>query len=425
MASLLKRFIAAFTTRFGAALVSVLVTVLVANQLTVDKAGEFFLFLTITTLTGMLSTAGLPNLIIKLFGSNYEKNVDQEIVAEATTQTTRFAVRHVLKISITISLVITFVTISCSHVFYVDPLRLATILFAALATPVFAMNHLHTDILIGQRRPNVAVFWRNCLPFAPIFLALSIFNVGSIQLLNLLYVLGLIVSTAGAYVSCSIDSFKRGRLDHSEREATIKVATAMWTTTAASLLITWSGQLILGALSTSNEVALYSVAHRISLVGGLLLTAVSFVVAPIFAREYKKGRYTEVWNLYLFSCASLGFVGLIFFSIVYFFCAPILSVFGDSYQSAELPTKILALSQFINIASGTVGYLLNMTGAERALKVSVCIAALTALILSGVLAPLLGAVGAAVATCISLSTQNMLCIIYARKKFRSMRQPPN
>ena len=32
-------------------------------------------------------------------------------------------------------------------------------------------------------------------------------------------------------------------------------------------------------------------------------------------------------------------------SIVYLYCSPILEIFGNAYQSAELPTKILAAGQ--------------------------------------------------------------------------------
>ena len=43
MEMLLIRFTTALATRLGAALVSILVTILVANQLPIDEAGEFFI----------------------------------------------------------------------------------------------------------------------------------------------------------------------------------------------------------------------------------------------------------------------------------------------------------------------------------------------------------------------------------------------
>ena len=83
----------------------------------------------------MLSTAGLPNLIIKLFGSRHETS-EGESVAEATTETTRFAVSYVLKISITVALVIAGTSTLLSPVLNMDDLRYSTILFAVLGAPL-------------------------------------------------------------------------------------------------------------------------------------------------------------------------------------------------------------------------------------------------------------------------------------------------
>ena len=133
-----------------------------------------------------------------------------------------------------------------------DDLRYSTILFAVLGVPLFAINHLHTDILIG-RRPNIAVLWRNCLPFSPIFLSLGLFDVSSSGN-GRTYIAGLMISTAGSYASSSVDSFKPTGLSEEKQRETPVVANAMgnYSCDAANHVLCVTPR----CSSTSNEVVL-------------------------------------------------------------------------------------------------------------------------------------------------------------------------
>ena len=77
--------------------------------------------------------------------------------------------------------------------------------------------------------------------------------------------------------------------------------------------------------------------------------------------------------------------------------------------------RILAFGQLINVATGSVGYLLSMTGHERLLRNTVLIAAVVSLGGGLTLIPAFGLTGAALATATGLAVQNLLCVWQVRR----------
>ncbi|MEA3643989.1 MAG: polysaccharide biosynthesis C-terminal domain-containing protein [Lamprobacter sp.] len=77
--------------------------------------------------------------------------------------------------------------------------------------------------------------------------------------------------------------------------------------------------------------------------------------------------------------------------------------------------RILALEQLVNVATGSVGYLLSMTGHERLLRNNVLAAAVVALDGALVLIPAFGLIGTAVATATGIAIQNLLCVWQVRR----------
>ena len=69
---------------------------------------------------------------------------------------------------------------------------------------------------------------------------------------------------------------------------------------------------------------------------------------------------------------------------------------------------ILALSQFVAAACGSVGYLLMMSGREKLLRNQTVLAALVALGLHLLLIPELGAVGAAIAVSSAIALRSLV-----------------
>jgi len=74
---------------------------------------------------------------------------------------------------------------------------------------------------------------------------------------------------------------------------------------------------------------------------------------------------------------------------------------------------ILSIGQFINVVTGSVGYLLIMCGCERLVRNNQLFCTVVVISLNLILIPGMGAMGAAIATAITLALQNLISVVQA------------
>lgn len=94
----------------------------------------------------------------------------------------------------------------------------------------------------------------------------------------------------------------------------------------------------------------------------------------------------------------------------------LMSFFGEEFREASTALVILALGQFVNIATGSVGYLLSMTGHEKDVRNNVFVSAALGIGLGFALIPAYGLTGAASATAIAIASQNLLGVYQVKKR---------
>ena len=165
-----------------------------------------------------------------------------------------------------------------------------------------------------------------------------------------------------------------------------------------------------------ESVAFFSVAQRVAMLTSFVLIAVNIVAAPRFAASAKQGKPEELRATSLL-CSRLMIVlatPVLVFMLV--FPEFILSFFGAEYKQASLILQILVIGQFINVVTGSVGFLLNMTGHEKDMRNVVLFSGPLALILGFLLTPIYGATGAAIATAIALASQNLIAVYMVKKR---------
>ena len=87
-----------------------------------------------------------------------------------------------------------------------------------------------------------------------------------------------------------------------------------------------------------------------------------------------------------------------------------MGLFGAEFAAGGYLLRILAIGQFINVLSGSVGYLLMMSGHERDLRNITLVVGPLSLLLAIVLTNYFGVVGAALATAIGIGSQNLAAV---------------
>jgi O-antigen/teichoic acid export membrane protein len=176
---------------------------------------------------------------------------------------------------------------------------------------------------------------------------------------------------------------------------------------ASFILLNQTDTLMIGAVLSPASVGIYSAALKTAAWVNFILVSVNAIAAPMFATLYAQGKRTELQRLvstiarWMFYPALAVAVGLIVFA------EPILELFGAEFVAAKWAMIVLIGGQLVNVGAGSVGYLLNMTGHHNQCAFVVGCSALLNLILNLIGIPLLGVLGAALATAISMSVWNI------------------
>lgn len=175
--------------------------------------------------------------------------------------------------------------------------------------------------------------------------------------------------------------------------------------------------ILLGFLLLEADVGIYRVAAQVSLLSALGLQAANNVVAPRFARLHARGDMARLQRTATLSARAILLLSLPVTAGFVIAGRPFLTiVFGPEYAPAYWPMVVLLFGQFVNSASGSVGALLNMTGYERDTARGVAISVVSNVVLNLALIPILGVMGAAVATAASLVIWNLLLMRSVRRR---------
>jgi O-antigen/teichoic acid export membrane protein len=184
--------------------------------------------------------------------------------------------------------------------------------------------------------------------------------------------------------------------------------------TTVRVTMTKTDVVMVGMLVSTTASGVYALAAQIAALVAFPLIAANTIAAPLFAELWASGDKKELQRLATFAARSVtaGAVGIAAVAIL---ITPwIQQLFGSAFTAAYWPVVILALSQLVNAATGSVGYLLAMSGQERAAARVTVLAGVLNLLLNAVLIPLFGLEGAAVATLTSGLVWNLLLVRHAR-----------
>jgi O-antigen/teichoic acid export membrane protein len=214
----------------------------------------------------------------------------------------------------------------------------------------------------------------------------------------------------------SIRNIKKSEGDSILFGSIISSCLPLWIVALMTQIVQFSGQFISGVYIEPSEIAHLSVAQRTAFLTSFILVAVNLVVAPRFASLYRENDMSSLRSLSLQSVIIMGIIASPILCFILAFPEFILTLFGEGFSDGAAYLQILALGQFVNVITGSVGYLLSMTGHERDLRNSMLFCGPLAIVLALILVPIYGALGSAVATALALSVQNLVAVWLVNKR---------
>jgi O-antigen/teichoic acid export membrane protein len=196
----------------------------------------------------------------------------------------------------------------------------------------------------------------------------------------------------------------------------LSMAVPLLFVSSTTLLSSSVDVLMLGWLSDSSKVGLYTVASRLVLFIAFFLQITNAAISPKLANFFDKNQLKEMnilvkqVTLWLF---IIGFVSMLFFVC---FGSAILELWGYEFSAAYICLIILSVGQFINISTGCSGVLLIMGGHEKIFSYISGAFLLLNIILNYLLISKYNEVGAAIATAGTIIGENIIRVVIAKQR---------
>ncbi len=196
----------------------------------------------------------------------------------------------------------------------------------------------------------------------------------------------------------------------------LKMAMPLLLVTSTSVISASADTIMLGWLSTTYNVGLYNVGSRIALLVSFFLMVTNAAVSPKLAALFADNKIKEMETMV--KTVTFGLILIAIFSLTVFivFGKTILGLWGSDFKEAYYILIILGIGQFFNISTGSSGLLLIMCGYEKLHGYISLTFVLMNLLLNYFLIKNYGAFGAAIATTITVSGENLAKLILAKKK---------
>ena len=169
---------------------------------------------------------------------------------------------------------------------------------------------------------------------------------------------------------------------------------------------------LLAVFAISNvAIGQYSAAIRIAIFVSMPLQILNTMFSPTIAELYSKGENQKLSAMFKIVTKWALTFSLPLFWIAVLFAKPLLGISGNGFIPAWPLLIALAIGNLINVSTGSVGYMLVMTGHQKITFLNSLIAIVFNLVLGVILIPRYGAMGVAIATGVALSVLNLMRLL--------------
>lgn len=173
--------------------------------------------------------------------------------------------------------------------------------------------------------------------------------------------------------------------------------------------MSWATPLMLGAMKSPADVALYQIAYSLSLFVYLVRDAMAIPYLPVVSRLYVAGTAGEVRWIYALATRWQMILSLPVFLLLYCYGDFIIcTLYGTVYRPSWTALQFLSLGSMVQIALGPSGMNLTATG-KTVLLFRISAASLAVLVLTNILLiPKFGFVGASISISIILGLTQLV-----------------
>jgi O-antigen/teichoic acid export membrane protein len=396
--------------RVGGAGLGFLFNLLLARLVGADGAGSVFLALSVTGLAALLARLGLDGILVREAAALAAAGRAAEVPALART-----ALGLIVTAALTLwALLWLAAPWLAGQVFGKPALTPALQLLSATVLP-WALSLALSELLRGSQRfieSQVVQTVAASLVSLPLLLLLA----GGGELQGALQAL-----VAGQWAALLLAAVFWRRLLRRQAPAggrspvsplaLVRTASPLLMFTLLNTLMGTLDTLLLGIWANTADVGVYGIASRLALLTSFILLAANSYVAPHFAAFHQRGDMAglaqlarRTARLTLAAAAPLLLLFLVFPGLL-------LSLIGAEFERGAPVLAVLALAQFVNVATGSVSQVLIMTRREQQLRNLALASTVAGALAMLVLIPQFGALGAALGAALGICLQNLLAML--------------
>lgn len=302
-----------------------------------------------------------------------------------------------------------------------DPIGWAVIVGLALLVPSSAILGWLSALVRTANRIFASQFYEQML--RPLLLMVAVvvvvvagglLNSGQAMVLTGLTV---ILVTAGLAIHARniFAALPPGRASFEHRREWLAVSWPLFLMAVVQETLNQVDLILLGLLSNATQAAYFAASMRLASLVTFGLMAIGTVSGPLIASAYNRNELAELTRIARMTARFSTAFAAVIAAVLVVIGRPALALFGPGFGEAYPVLLILLAGGLFNSITGSVSYLLIMTGREKAAVLILASALMVAVFANLLLVPQLGAVGAAIASTLGLAGWNIAMAIYMRR----------
>ncbi|HHC7308801.1 TPA: MATE family efflux transporter [Vibrio campbellii] len=401
----LNKSLAAFLMKSTAAVLSLISSLVITRNVSIDDAGLYFLALSILSFIVPWCSLGLNNTVLKIVSASNNPLYDTRVGGVVGKSMLWIFLSSLFSYCILIFVV---KTLNVDHLL-IDNFSLILICVFFTTTLVLLSHAIQ-----GLGRISIAIFITGP-SIHIIFISLIIyFGVRGASDLIFYYVVSASITAIISFVFWLY--FSKGNISlNVDSKVMLATSLPLMLTEIIAATNNSLNNFFLDYWSSESDIAHFSIAFKIATLVSFVLFAVNRVSAPKISYFHTHNKTEELKELIGWSSKVMVGCATPILLFMLLFPEYILSYFGDDYVSAAVYLRILAISQFICALTGSVAFLLIMSGHANLHRNNVVVSFCIGVVLSLLLVPHYGALGATVSVSISLSLINVLSWLAVKK----------
>ncbi|PTP29387.1 oligosaccharide flippase family protein [Vibrio splendidus] len=399
----------AFAIKIIGASFGLLISIVIARKLGAEEAGTYYLSLSIFMYICSIGSLGFNFLTLRLIAS---ASSNWGLINSVFNTVTLFS----LTFCVLLSSLLYGQSYFIANEIFSKPEMVVLLKIFSLSIPSYVLLLLHSHAIQGVGNTHSAMIISGPL-INVIFLAYILF----FEMTN---TEDLVIGNSLSYLFCFICGvllwFNRKETKITSKlyssKQIFKSSMPLLLTQVFAQINSLSAEIFIGYFSSSSQVALFSVSNKLATITAFVLIAVNRAVSANYAKLYSEGKLEELQYTVTVSARIMTFGGVLLIFVLLVFSEYLLGVFGEEFVSAKNILIVLLLAQFINVLTGSVSFLLSMTGHEKIQTKIVFMSSLSMVFCCFMFIPTYGAFGASLAVLFSLTLNNILGWYFVKRK---------